>query len=141
MHNTLKDNLALALPLHVQRRASRWPEPIMNFIVAYDIADPKRLSRVANTLERSARRVQKSVFMFTGSRRELEGVINDLVMYMEVSEDRLQAWPIRTSTRACRIDAGQTVPDSGVALVIADEHWTVIEAMDDQLSHEPLIIE
>jgi len=113
----------------------------MNFIIAYDIADPKRLSRVAKSLEKTARRVQKSVFIFSGSRRELNGVINDLIQLIEPSEDRVQAWPIRTSTRACRADAGYTVPDTGVALVIADDQWTVIEMLDDDQNHEPLILD
>ena len=38
----------------------------MSFLVAYDIADPKRLRRVARLLERYALRCQKSVFLFDG---------------------------------------------------------------------------
>lgn len=113
----------------------------MNFLVAYDIADPKRLGRVARLLERDARRVQRSVFMFTGSRRELEGIIAGLMQVIEPTEDRVQAWPIRTSTRACRVDAGYALPDTGVAVVIADDQWTVIEAMDDGESHAPLLLD
>lgn len=113
----------------------------MNFIIAYDIADPKRLSLVAKSLERTSRRVQKSLFIFSGSRRELNGIIVDLVQFIEPCEDRVQAWPIRTSTRACRVDAGYSFPDAGVALVIADDQWTVVEAMDDDQHHEPLVLE
>lgn len=133
--------LDAALPLSRVRHRSRWPEPSMNFLITYDIADPKRLSRVAKSLERNARRVQKSVFMFTGTRRQVEGIISDLVQVIEPTEDRVQAWPIRTSTRALRIDAGNALPDTGVALIFGDEQWTVIEAMDDAEDHEPLIIE
>lgn len=50
----------------------------MDFLVAYDIADPKRLRRVARFLERHALRCQKSVFRFhgdeSGVRRLLEGI-------------------------------------------------------------------
>ena len=113
----------------------------MNFIVAYDIADPKRLKNVARTLEQFGRRVQKSVFIFTGSRKQLDAVIDCLVSHIDISADRIQAWPIRTSTRACRIDVGVSLPDTGVALVICEDHWSVIEAVDDNESHEPIILE
>ena len=113
----------------------------MNFIVAYDIADPKRLKNVAHTLEKCGRRVQKSVFIFTGSRKQLDAVIDSLISHIDISEDRIQAWPIRASTRACRIDVGVSLPDTGVALVICEDHWSVIEAMDDNESHEPIILE
>ena len=140
---TLKENeqLDAVLPLDNVIRRSRWPDLTMNFIIAYDVADPKRLKLAAKSWERAARRVQKSVFMFSGSRRELNGIINNLVTLIEPSEDRVQAWPIRTSTRACRTDAGYTVPDTGIASVIADDHWTIVEAIDDDHHHEPLILD
>lgn len=112
----------------------------MNFLVAYDIADAKRLRDVAKTLERNARRVQKSVFVFTGTRRELEGVIRELVKLIEPAEDRIQAWPIRTSSKALRIDVGNALPDTAVTLIIASEECTLIEAVDDdanQLHDDP----
>lgn len=134
-------NLESVLPLEPQTRKSRWPDPIMNFLIAYDIADPKRLKRVAKTMERFARRVQYSLFMFTGSRSDLESELRAVVSHIEPTVDRVQAWPIRTSTKACRIDAGYTVPDTGIALVIAGDDWTVIEAVDDDTSHPPFLID
>ena len=38
----------------------------MHYLVAYDIADPRRLRRVARLMERRATRCQKSVFLFRG---------------------------------------------------------------------------
>jgi len=45
----------------------------VKYVIAYDICEPRRLRRVAKCLERSAVRVQKSVFICDGSRQELEG--------------------------------------------------------------------
>ena len=134
------DEITKLLP-YTPHRTSRWPDPTMNFIIAYDIADPKRLKQVATSLERTSRRVQKSLFIFNGSRKELNSIITDLVALIDITEDRVQAWPIRTSTKACRVDAGCIVPDTGLALVIADDHWMMIESVDDLTSHEPLIID
>lgn len=129
------------LPYTPLSRPSRWPDPTMNFIVAYDIADPKRLKLVAKLLERDARRVQKSVFMFHGSRKQLDGIISGLVQYIDPFADRIQAWPVRTSTRAGRVDAGNAIPDTGVALIMASDEWTVVEAMDDSHSDELFLLE
>ncbi len=131
-----------ALSTH-RTNPSRWPDPVMNFLIAYDIADPKRLKAVANELERVGRRVQKSLFVYTGSRRDLDGVIGAVVQHIEPSIDRVQAWPIRTSTRACRVDGGAAMPDRGVALIVTASDWTIIEAIDDagESDHEPFLLD
>jgi len=61
---------------------------------SYDISEPRRLKRVAKRLEQSAVRVQKSVFIFVGSRAALDGVTGDLTGLIDVAEDRLQPWPL-----------------------------------------------
>ena len=43
----------------------------MKFIIAYDIANPRRLRKVAKRLEQCAVRVQKSVFVYHGTRKQL----------------------------------------------------------------------
>jgi len=125
------------------KRTHRWPDPVMNFIISYDIADPKRLRAVAKELEQHARRVQKSVFVFTGSRATLDSVTRVLMQRIDINEDRIQAWPVRTSTRSCRVDAGLALPETGVALIASPENWLVIEAIDDAGSddHQPLVLD
>lgn len=124
------------------KSSHQWPDPIMNFLVAYDIADPKRLRLVAKQMESSARRVQKSVFVFTGSRRELDDLMSGTLQYIEPSEDRIQAWPVRTSTRSQRVDIGLALPETGIAVVVAPDGLTIVEAIDDiaATDHPPLII-
>lgn len=131
------------LSLSPTPRAVRWPDPVMNFIIAYDIADPKRLRMVAKVLEMHARRVQKSVFVYTGSRTSLDSLVRTAMNEFDPSEDRIQAWPIRTSTRSCRMDAGAALPETGVALIATPSSWIVIEAIDEPGSadHEPLVLE
>lgn len=119
-----------------------WPAPIMNFLVGYDIGDPKRLRLVAKLMEDSARRVQKSLFVYTGTRRGLDGLIRGIVQHIDPVADRIQAWPIRTSSRSQRIDAGTGVPESGVAVVVSAARSLVIEAIDeaDSPDHEPIVL-
>jgi CRISPR-associated endoribonuclease Cas2 len=68
----------------------------MNIIVAYDIADPKRLTRVAKIVSDYGVRVQKSIFevtvtdrIFAEMKRRVEGVIvpeKDGVKYFPLCE-------------------------------------------------------
>ena len=66
-----------------------------NWIILYDIADPKRLSKVAKVLESYAKRVQKSVFELNAStnvlnylRNKIKKIIveNDIVCYFDVCD-------------------------------------------------------
>jgi CRISPR-associated protein Cas2 len=141
MHRKLKTNLAFHLPRKSFQRPPRWPEPTMNFVIAYDIADPKRLKKVAKELESFARRVQYSVFIFSGSRRDLQAKLSRVIQEMDIAVDRLQAWPVRTSTKSSRIDIGAALPDTAVALVMGETDFTMIEAMDDNHRHEHLLID
>lgn len=50
----------------------------MRFLIAYDIADPRRLSRVACYLEKHAVRCQKSVFMADMTEQELVHVLDEV---------------------------------------------------------------
>jgi CRISPR-associated protein Cas2 len=68
----------------------------MNMIVAYDIADPRRLAKIAKIMKDYGIRVQKSIFevsarggVFNELRRRVEGVIvpeKDGVKYFPVCE-------------------------------------------------------
>ena len=69
----------------------------MRFIVAYDICHPRRLKQVAKRLEQSAVRVQKSVFLYDGSREELDATCGHLVTLIDNHEDRVQACGLHQS--------------------------------------------
>ena len=68
----------------------------MNMIVAYDIADPKRLNRVAKVIKDYGLRVQKSIFevrvndaLFSEMRARVEAIIEpdvDGVKYFPLCE-------------------------------------------------------
>ncbi len=66
----------------------------MKFLVAYDICCPKRLRRVARCLEKHAVRCQKSVFILSGSRRNLNDVMGQLEKLIRADDDLVQAWKL-----------------------------------------------
>jgi len=63
----------------------------MTYLVAYDIANPRRLQRVARFLERNAVRCQKSVFLFHGDAVAIEQLLNQLAPLLQPTEDCVQA--------------------------------------------------
>lgn len=92
----------------------------MNMIVAYDIADPRRLTKVAKIIKDYGIRVQKSIFEvdIDGRRfNEMKGRVEDLI---EASEDGVKYFPL------CEKCAG-TVEIIGQGVYIdPDEEYQVI---------------
>lgn len=99
----------------------------MRYIIAYDICEPRRLRRVARRLEQSAVRVQKSVFLFEGTRRDLEGVTGDLMTLIDVAEDRVQAWPVHDSPAISGWGGGTAHPGHVVAAVLCPDGMLYVE--------------
>lgn len=64
------------------------------WIVTYDIADPKRLHRVATELERQGTRVQKSVFELWCSRDALRTLRRQLQALTDPGEDSIRYYPL-----------------------------------------------
>ena len=93
----------------------------MRFLIAYDIADPGRLQRVARNIERRAVRRQKSVFLFHGSPGELTALLDSLAPLMDLREDILQAWKLSPDQADEGEFRGSPVPVEPAALVCDPE--------------------
>lgn len=70
----------------------------MFFVVAYDIANPQRLRRVARVMERLATRCQKSVFIFRGNLAELQTLLDKVAPLLKLEDDIVQAWKISSNS-------------------------------------------
>ena len=92
----------------------------MNMIVAYDIADPRRLNKVAKIIKDYGVRVQKSIFevdVAAGRFKEMKARIDDLI---EASKNGVKYFPL------CEKCAG-TVKIIGQGVYIdPDEEYQVI---------------
>ena len=64
------------------------------FLVAYDIAEPRRLRRMHRVLRKRAMPVQKSVFFYHGTEGALRRLLDELGTLMNPREDDLRAWPV-----------------------------------------------
>ncbi len=66
----------------------------MNMIVAYDIAEPKRLSRVAKVIKDYGFRVQKSIFEVTIDDTRFMEMKSRIEDEIEPSEDGVKFFPL-----------------------------------------------
>lgn len=64
------------------------------WLVAYDIADPRRLQHIHNYLVRKALAVQYSVFLGVWTERELGRVLSGLSGQIRPSQDDIRAYPL-----------------------------------------------
>jgi CRISPR-associated protein Cas2 len=72
---------------------SRHRRPVL---ICYDIADPRRLRRAFRELRDAALPVQKSVFVAALTEAELERLLERLAESIDVEEDCLQVFRLRT---------------------------------------------
>lgn len=85
----------------------------MFILVAYDIEDDRRRSRLATEMENFGRRVQRSVFECHLNRRQLADLMGRIERLIEPDKDRVRGY------RLCRKDRDRIVVD-GVGGVTED---------------------
>jgi CRISPR-associated protein Cas2 len=88
------------------------------YVVAYDIADPRRLRRVAYYMERRALRCQKSVFLFTGDEAAVTALLDEAAPLLDPEQDVVQAWKLSPGQPPAGLARGtpQPVTPAGVVL-------------------------
>lgn len=89
------------------------------YLLTYDIADPKRLAKVAKAMEAIGERVQDSVFEAYLSPAELEKVVKKVERLMELKEDSLRVYAL---CAACRervrtVGVGRVTTPPGLMVV------------------------
>ena len=90
----------------------------MHFIVAYDIALPRRLRRVARICSDYGQRLQKSVFECDMERTFFDEMWRRLEAELDGKEDRLVAYPLCAGCAAQRVTAGQCAETDATPLAV-----------------------
>ncbi len=90
----------------------------MRFVIAYDIVNDRARRRVVKVLEKRCRRVQKSVFRFSGASSTMELILKEAMSLIE-PDDSLAVWSIGRATSADRYPL-QSTARSEVACVVFD---------------------
>jgi CRISPR-associated protein Cas2 len=66
----------------------------MIYLVCYDICEPKRLVKVAKTIEKFGIRVQYSFFQVDAPPNIIERMKNEVLKIMDKTEDRFFIYPL-----------------------------------------------
>lgn len=64
------------------------------YLIAYDIADPRRLQRVAHTVERIGIRLQYSLFLAQLTPRQRQKLLDELRQLIDPKADDLRFYPL-----------------------------------------------
>lgn len=64
------------------------------FLICYDIADPRRLAQLHRHLKKWAAPIQYSVFLMTADERQLERHISEAAKLINPAEDDLRVYPL-----------------------------------------------
>ena len=64
------------------------------YLVAYDIANPKRLQKIHYLIKKEGLAVQKSLFFVQGTEARLNKLLDQIASIMVLREDDLRAYPI-----------------------------------------------
>lgn len=79
------------------------------YLIAYDIASPKRLQRVHRYLTDNAILLQNSTFLFTASRGRFEYCWAQLARLIDRREDDIRAYPLPADS--LRLELGGKIPE------------------------------
>lgn len=82
----------------------------MRYLVAYDIADPARLRRVARFMERRALRCQRSVYVFVGDADDAARLLDEVAPLLNQKEDVVQAWKLSKDQPSRGLVRGTAMP-------------------------------
>jgi CRISPR-associated protein Cas2 len=64
------------------------------YLLAYDIACPRRLQKVQRLLKGEGLAAQLSVFFVFGSQAEVSGLLDRVAELIHVREDDVRCWPV-----------------------------------------------
>ena len=92
-----------------------------DYIICYDISDPKRLGRIHRALKKQATPVQYSVFLFSGTATQLQHCLAHLEHLMNRHEDDIRAYPL--PARGLRLVLGQSTLPEGIVLSSLPPDW------------------
>lgn len=85
-----------------------------DYIICYDIANPRRLGRIHRALKKQALAIQYSVYLFSGTEAQLQRCLAQLQTLMDERHDDIRAYPL--PRRGLRLAVGASALPDGIAL-------------------------
>lgn len=83
-----------------------------NYLIGYDIADPKRLCRIHRIMKNHAIPVQYSIFLIEGTEKDVQNCLDEILPLMNPKEDDIRCYPLPQRGHQFRI--GSPVLPEGI---------------------------
>lgn len=83
------------------------------WLIAYDIADKRRLSRLHRRIKSRAMPVQYSVYYFEGSAAQMASFLGEIETWIDVKKDDVRAYPLPSDLKYDSYGRG-SLPLSGL---------------------------
>ncbi len=93
----------------------------MEWLICYDIRKPQRLQRIYRYLCQVAMPIEYSVFLFYGTKKQLDNTLDILQKLFKASYDDIRAYPLPKRGRRWRI--GRPVLPQGISLSQLPVAW------------------
>ena len=81
------------------------------WLICYDIADPRRLGRVARYLEKQGIRLQYSVFLVKADQSGIDAIRTDLSELIDSNHDDIRFYPLAGNRRGFFMGDQAIAPD------------------------------
>jgi CRISPR-associated protein Cas2 len=91
------------------------------YIICYDVSNPKRLGRLFRYLRKCAVPLQYSVFLFTGDDRQLDRCMAKATGLIDAVEDDLRAYPL--PVRGLKARLGKPALPEGIQMGSLPAAW------------------
>jgi len=92
-----------------------------DFLIAYDITDPRRLQRMHRYLSQEAVPIEYSVFFATEDVRRLLGILDHASALIDPASDDLRCYPL--PERGLRVRLGKATLPAGVYYSALPAEW------------------
>ncbi|MEX1167650.1 MAG: CRISPR-associated endonuclease Cas2, partial [Hydrogenophaga sp.] len=79
--------------------AANTETPTQRWLLAYDIADPKRLQKVGRLMRKEGEPLQYSVYLLRGNRQRVQRLLDQLTLLINKKVDDLRVYPMGENTR------------------------------------------
>lgn len=80
------------------------------YLIGYDIADPKRLQRIYRRMTNYATPIQYSVFILDGTEKLLKQCLAEIMLIFHKKEDDLRVYPLLANAAQWRLGKS-SLPD------------------------------
>lgn len=105
-----------------------------DFLIAYDITDPRRLQRMHRYLTREALPIEYSVFYASDDPRHMLSVLRSAAELIDPRSDDLRCYPL--PSRGLRIRLGKATLPAGVYYSALPAEWMELDANPQQSDGE-----